>query len=279
MPEPTQIGVVTIAYGTATAEGPDGIRDLAPESPVFVDDIITTKGGASAVEIKFADGAILSQGPNSSVVLDAYVFNPEQSAGEMAIKLVQGTFRSVTGEIVDMNPEGFSLETPLATIGIRGTTTGHKIVPGQPESHVVVDFVDKPVIIRPISGGPVAIITQDGGMVTATPGGLSPIFMASQNELAQFEQLSSQSLQQTAPSPDDSGNQGDQDEGGQDQSGSQDGDGGQEQGQGEGQGEQGGQGQGEGQGQGQDGGQEGDQGGEPEQLTQGQEQGPGQGQG
>ncbi|WP_285907462.1 FecR domain-containing protein [Pseudodesulfovibrio pelocollis] len=279
MPEATQIGVVTIAYGTATAEGPDGIRDLAPESPVFVDDIITTKGGASAVEIKFADGAILSQGPNSSVVLDAYVFNPEQSAGEMAIKLVQGTFRSVTGEIVDMNPEGFSLETPLATIGIRGTTTGHKIVPGQPESHVVVDFVDKPVIIRPISGGPVAIITQDGGMVTATPGGLSPIFMASQNELAQFEQLSSQSLQQTAPSPDDSGNQGDQDEGGQDQSGSQDGDGGQEQGQGEGQGEQGGQGQGEGQGQGQDGGQEGDQGGEPEQLTQGQEQGPGQGQG
>ncbi|MFH1913627.1 MAG: FecR domain-containing protein [Pseudomonadota bacterium] len=273
MPEATQIGVVTIAYGTATAEGPDGVRDLAPESPVFVDEIITTKGGASAVEIKFADGAILSQGPNSSVVLDTYVFNPAQSAGEMTIKLVQGTFRSVTGEIVDMNPEGFSLETPLATIGIRGTTTGHKITPGQPESHVVVDFVDKPVVIRPISGGPVAIITQDGGMVTATPGGLSPIFMASQNELAQFEQLSSQSLQQTAPSPDGTDEQGDQGEGDQDQSGSQDGDGGEEQGEGqEAQGEQG---------EGQEGGEEGaeEQGGEPEQLTQGQEQGQGQGPG
>jgi len=275
MPEATQIGVVTIAYGTATAEGPDGVRDLAPESPVFVDEIITTRGGASAVEIKFADGAVLSQGPNSSVVLDAYVFNPAQSAGEMTIKLVQGTFRSVTGEIVDMNPEGFSLETPLATIGIRGTTTGHKIVPGQPESHVVVDFVDKPVVIRPIAGGPVAIITQDGGMVTATPGGLSPVFMASQAELAQFEQLSSQSLQQTAPSLDDSGNQGDQGEGGQDQSGSGGNDGGQEQGEGEGQ-----EAQGE-QGEGQEGGEEGaeEQGGEPEQLAQeqGQGQGPGQG--
>ncbi|MUM77246.1 hypothetical protein GKC30_06345 [Pseudodesulfovibrio sp. F-1] len=279
MPEATQIGVVTIAYGTATAEGPDGVRDLAPQSPVFVDEIITTKGGASAVEIKFADGAVLSQGPNSSVVLDTYVFNPAQSAGEMTIKLVQGTFRSVTGEIVDMNPEGFSLETPLATIGIRGTTTGHKIVPGQPENHVVVDFVDKPVIIRPIAGGPVAIITQDGGMVTATPGGLSPVFMASQAELAQFEQLSSQSLQQAAPSLDGSDDQGDQDEGGQDESGSQNDEGGQEQGEGqETQGEQaeeqGQEAQGE-QGEEQEGAEE--QGGEPEQLTQGQGQGPGQG--
>ncbi len=194
-----QIGVVTIAYGTATAEGADGVRDLVKDSPLYLDDVVSTGPKGSAVEIKFTDGALLSQGPNSTILLDEYVFDPDQSTGEMAIKMLQGTFRSVTGEIVDMNPEGFQLETPLATIGIRGTTTGHTVPgSGQPESHVVVDFVDKPVVIRPVSGGPVRIVTSDGGKIVASAGGLSQVVRASQAELAQFEQLSSQSLQQSA---------------------------------------------------------------------------------
>ncbi|QJB56188.1 FecR domain-containing protein [Pseudodesulfovibrio sp. zrk46] len=195
----SQIGEITIAYGTTTAEGDEGVRPLSAGSPVFADDLIKTSGPGSAVEIKFIDGALLSQGPNSSIVLDSYVFNPDQSAGEMTVKLLEGTFRSVTGEIVDLNPEAFSLETPLATIGIRGTTTGHTVAPNGQEAHVVVDFVDKPVVIRSATGGPVRVVTQDGMSVSATSTGISPVFRATQSQLASFEQLSSQSLQQGAP--------------------------------------------------------------------------------
>ncbi len=156
-----QIGIVTITHGATSAEGEDGARELVAGSPVFADDLVKTSGPGSAIEIKFSDGALLSQGPNSSIVLDSYVFNPDQSTGEMTVKLLEGTFRSVTGEIVDLNPEGFSLETPLATIGIRGTTTGHTVAPGGQEAHFVVDFVDKPVVIRPVSGGPIRVVTQD----------------------------------------------------------------------------------------------------------------------
>lgn len=99
-----QIGTVTVAYGTATASGPEGERALTPDSPVYADDEITTGGSGSAVEITFNDGAVLSQGPDSSIVLDTYVFDPDQSTGAMTVKLLEGTFRSVTGEIVDMNP-------------------------------------------------------------------------------------------------------------------------------------------------------------------------------
>ena len=194
-----QIGVVTVSYGTATAEGADGVRELTADSPIFADDVISTGDAGSAVEIKFTDGALLSQGPNSSIILDTYVFDPDQSTGEMTVKLLEGTFRSVTGEIVDLNPGGFSLQTPLATIGIRGTTTGHTIGADGQEVHVVVDFVDKPVVIRPVSGGPIRVITQDGMGVTATSSGMSTVARASQSQLAQFEQLSSQSLQQNAP--------------------------------------------------------------------------------
>ncbi|WP_419786351.1 FecR domain-containing protein [Pseudodesulfovibrio sp.] len=194
-----QIGVVTVSHGTAIAEGADGVRTLAADSPVYADDLVKTTGPGSAVEIKFLDGALLSQGPNSSTVLDTYVFDPDQSTGEMAVKLLQGTFRSVTGEIVDMNPEGFKLETPMATIGIRGTTTGHTVMPGGQEVHAVVDFVDRPVVIRPVSGGPIRVVSQDGMGVTASGSGLSSAFHASQVQLAGFQQLSSQSLMQGAP--------------------------------------------------------------------------------
>jgi len=194
----TQIGTVTIAHGNAVAEGADGVRVLAAESPVYADEIIKTVGDGSAVEIKFLDGAMLSQGPNSTVVLDDYVYDADQSTGEMAVKLLQGTLRSVTGEIVDNNPEGFRIETPLATIGIRGTTTGHVVGANGVEQHVVVDFVDRAVVIGH-AGEPPRVITQDGLGVMATPSGLGPVMPAPPSVLANLNQLSSASLLQGAP--------------------------------------------------------------------------------
>lgn len=201
MPESnTSIGFVPIAHGSATAQGADGVRELTTDSPVYADDIITTGASGSAVEIRFNDGAILSQGPNSHIAIDEYIYDPVNSTGEMVIKLLEGTIRSVTGEIVDANPEGFSIETPLATIGIRGTTTGHIVGPDGLEQHVVIDFVDKPVVITPTDGGPLRLIARDGLGVTSTQGGIGEVAPAPAGLLASFEQLSSESLQESPPS-------------------------------------------------------------------------------
>lgn len=203
MPESNaSIGIVTIAHGFTTAENDDGVRELTLDSPIYADDIITTGADGSAVEIHFNDGAILSQGPNSHIEIDDYVFDPVDSTGKMVIKLMEGTIRSVTGTIVDANPEGFSIETPLATIGIRGTTTGHIVGPDGQEQHVVIDFVDKPVVITPVNGGPLRLIASDGLGVTATGAGMGEVGPAPAGLLASLEQLSSESLQQAPPSDD-----------------------------------------------------------------------------
>lgn len=196
MAEP--IGSITILHGTAQAEGPDGIRELTAGDPVYNGETVST-GVKAAVEITFTDGALLSQGPNSQVHLDDYVFDPDSDAGEITIGLLEGTFRSVTGQIVDMNPEGFKIETPMSTIGIRGTTTGHAIAKGGQEAHTVLDFVDKPVVFQSLAGGPPRIISQDGMGLTSSPSGLSPVFRAPPSQIAAFEQLSPQSLQQGVP--------------------------------------------------------------------------------
>lgn len=199
-----QIGEVTILHGSAAAEGPDGIRELTLGSPIFNDDVIVTEG-KSALEIQFSDGALLSQGANSKVHLDDYVFDPDIDAGEITMNLIEGTFRSVTGQIVDINPEGFKIDTPNTTIGIRGTTTGHTIGADGEETHVVLDFVDKPVIFTSRADGTTQIITRDGYKITASPTGISSIERATPAELSQFEQLSTGSMQQSAP--DQNGNE------------------------------------------------------------------------
>jgi len=192
------IGEITILHGEAFADGPEGTRELLVGSPIYNEDTVST-GAKGAVEILFNDGAVLSQGPHSQVQLDDYIFDPDTDAGEMTMNLIEGTFRSVTGEIVDMNPEGFKIDTPHTTIGIRGTTTGHVIGAGGEEEHVVMDFVDRPVVFQPVSGGPVRVISQDGMGLSASPAGLGSVRPAPPNVMGNLEQLSSRALEQGAP--------------------------------------------------------------------------------
>ena len=115
------IGEVISLTGTVTAQGTDGAtRKLDLNQPVVPKDIIVT-GSRSNVEILFKDRSVFSQGPDSSTVLDDYVYAAEPSASKMLLKVGTGTFRYVTGEIVKQNPDAFALETPTTTIGIRGT--------------------------------------------------------------------------------------------------------------------------------------------------------------
>lgn len=115
------IGEIVALRGTATAQGQDGVRELAVGSPVFSGDVLTT-GENSNFEVRFTDDTVLAQGPGASLTVDEYVFDPAQpSASSMLMDLSTGTFRMVTGAIAKDNPDGIAISSPLATIGIRGT--------------------------------------------------------------------------------------------------------------------------------------------------------------
>ena len=71
------------------------------------------------VEILFADNSSVTLGPNTTMAMQEFAFDE----GEPAFKahLGQGLMRVITGAIVEQNPKGFSVTTPEAHIGIRGT--------------------------------------------------------------------------------------------------------------------------------------------------------------
>jgi ferric-dicitrate binding protein FerR (iron transport regulator) len=65
------------------------------------------------------DDTNLSLGPGSTLKLDRTVFSDDASAGDIAIKLTNGAFRFVSG---NSKKEAYVITTPVATMGVRGTT-------------------------------------------------------------------------------------------------------------------------------------------------------------
>ena len=74
---PSPSGQALAVVQSTSASGPGGKRVLAATKPVFSGDRITT-GKSGEVQIRFEDNTRLVVGPNSSVLIDKFVFNPNQ---------------------------------------------------------------------------------------------------------------------------------------------------------------------------------------------------------
>eukprot|EP00873_Tetraselmis_striata_P005133 jgi/Tetstr1/425397/TSEL_015844.t1 len=114
------IGSVSTVDGSATVRHANGTSEpLVQGAPVFQGDVVETAGG-SALSITFVDGTVFSLSAGARMVLDELIYSPSGSDNSMVMNLVQGTFVFVTGQVA---PTGdMRVETPVATMGIRGTT-------------------------------------------------------------------------------------------------------------------------------------------------------------
>lgn len=121
-----------------------GARALAAGSEVYANERIKT-GDASTAQFLFLDKTVLSLGPKAELMLDKFVYNPNKGAGQVVVNAVQGSFRFVTGS---QNPNNYSIKTPVATLGIRGTVIDLLVQNGQ----TVVLLVEGAVSIRMASG-------------------------------------------------------------------------------------------------------------------------------
>lgn len=93
-------------------------RTLARRSEVFVGDRITT-GNASQLQLRMKDGAVIALGADAEFIVKAY---SDDAAGdrkdEAVMSLVKGGLRTISGQI---DKSAYTLQTPTATLGIRGT--------------------------------------------------------------------------------------------------------------------------------------------------------------
>lgn len=110
-------GVAVAVIQQADIDGATGKKTLQVEGPIFTGDRIET-GSSGEAQIRFRDDTRLVVGPNSSLVIDAFVFSGNSTAQQVTINAVRGAFRFFTG---DSPKDAYSILTPTATIGVRGT--------------------------------------------------------------------------------------------------------------------------------------------------------------
>jgi Ca2+-binding RTX toxin-like protein len=163
-------GEVTSAQGQVFAEQNGLARPLAQGDPIFSGDVLVTTANGR-VEVRFEDDTVLSQGENSRLIVDDYTYDPDSSAASnMLFQMTEGAFRMVTGKIAEANPDAVRVESPLATIGIRGTTTVHEIGPaadGQPgqEKHGAEELTGGQSLLLGDLFGNTQVVTFAMGMV------------------------------------------------------------------------------------------------------------------
>ncbi|NOZ10724.1 MAG: FecR domain-containing protein [Gammaproteobacteria bacterium] len=97
------------------------IRDIATGGPVYKGDTLITAKDAFAV-IAFRDDTRITLQPDTEFVAQDYRYQVDQpGASNVLFNLIKGGLRAVTGAIGKLNPSGFKVRSPTATIGIRGT--------------------------------------------------------------------------------------------------------------------------------------------------------------
>lgn len=98
-------------------------RQMALTVNQRVDSGATLHTGANGrVMLRFDDGQMTALSPDTDFRIDDYRFDAAKpETGNVAVSLLKGALRMVTGLIGARNPSRFTMKTPTATIGIRGT--------------------------------------------------------------------------------------------------------------------------------------------------------------
>ena len=113
-----QIGTATAVNPSTEGTPPGGsTTTLTIGARVLHKERIHTSPTGS-VQLLFLDKSTLSIAPNTTLVIDEFVYDPAAKSGHMLTKLTQGTLQYIGGELSRQG--AVTVETPAAVIGIRG---------------------------------------------------------------------------------------------------------------------------------------------------------------
>jgi hypothetical protein len=101
---------------------------MSPEigGKIFRNDVLMT-GPDSSIGVVFKDDTLVSLGPDSRLVISKFLFSPAENKLAIVIKMFKGTMVYLSGIIAKLAPGAVQIETPVASIGVRGTKFAVKV--------------------------------------------------------------------------------------------------------------------------------------------------------
>ena len=123
------VGYVKTLSGVARIASPG-----QPERPAQVGSALSLgdtlhTGADGALGLTLKDDTRMSIGPDTTLTLDEFVFEPARGELKQSAKLGKGTLQFVSGQIARLRPDAVSVGTPTGTIGVRGTHFALKVAP------------------------------------------------------------------------------------------------------------------------------------------------------
>ncbi len=107
-------GAVVVQANLAGQAGQTKVGDL-----VYLGDVVQT-GADGRLGINFTDGSSFNLSSNAHMTLNEFVYDPNGKSNSTLFNLTTGTFTFVAGNIAKTG--NMKVDTPVATMGIRGTT-------------------------------------------------------------------------------------------------------------------------------------------------------------
>jgi hypothetical protein len=118
--EPAYIGTIKALQGKVSIQLGSTIVDAQLNDKVYEGYLIDTEDNSS-IGLVFIDGTQLSIGPSSQVIINRYLFSPKKKQYSFDVMIQNGSAIYSSGKLGELSPESIKVQTPEATIGVRGT--------------------------------------------------------------------------------------------------------------------------------------------------------------
>jgi hypothetical protein len=102
-----------------TQANPSIHKAVVKERVSLGNDILT--GKSSVLQVLLLDRTSFTVGSNARIKVDRFVYDPSRTASAVGLSVTTGAFRFMSGKALHANPGQSVIQTPVASIGIRGT--------------------------------------------------------------------------------------------------------------------------------------------------------------
>lgn len=123
----------------------DGTKLAAEKGMMIFQGDVIEADSDSAVNIIFADNSSFAVSEGARLSVDKYIYDAEQKSGSSFFSMLKGAFVYTSGMIGKNDPENVNIETPVGSIGIRGTVVAGTINEAGELSEITV--IDGAVVV------------------------------------------------------------------------------------------------------------------------------------
>jgi hypothetical protein len=111
----------TVTHGQLTYAAGVGV-------PVYEGDTLRTYWNGT-MGVTFKDDTRISLGPSTRMTIPKFVFSPADQQYGFVLRLLAGTMQYLSGLMAKLSPDSMKVETPTATIAVRGTRFLERVEP------------------------------------------------------------------------------------------------------------------------------------------------------